>query len=54
MAESRAAVPAELNRLLGEAGGAGGMLAAPALSNGAGSNPNGSGMLSAPPPGMAA
>jgi twitching motility protein PilT len=54
MAESRAAVPTELNRLLGEAGGAGGMLAAPALSNGAGSNPNGSGMLSAPPPGMAA
>jgi twitching motility protein PilT len=51
MAESRAAVPAELTRLLGDAGGAGGMLAAPAL-NGAS---NGSGASSsAPPPGRGA
>jgi len=49
MAESRAAVPAELKRLLGEAGGASGMLAAPALT----ANGNGNGSL-APPSGAAA
>jgi hypothetical protein len=47
MAESRAAVPAELTRLLGDAGGTGGMLAAPALTGAS----NGS---SAPPPGRGA